>query len=253
MRFWVFSDLHLDVNARFPFALPEPWPDHDAVIIAGDLCEGMARGVQWIADQRLNQQPVIYIGGNHEHYGHERYADLAAARAQAALHMNIHVLECNRLKLGDVTILGCTLWTDYELYGTPAASMALAERLMSDHQMIALGRFKWSAAAAREEHAKSAAWLGAELAALPARNKTVVVSHHAPSQQSSSMRFRGHPLTAAFASDLSPLLSQAGVWIHGHTHSAVDYSQDGCRIVNNPRGYVRHETTGFQDNLVIEV
>ena len=29
------SDLHLDVNSSFPFALPEPFPDHDVVVIAG--------------------------------------------------------------------------------------------------------------------------------------------------------------------------------------------------------------------------
>ncbi len=253
MRFWVFSDLHLDVNAAFPFGLPKPWPEHDAVIIAGDLCEGLARGVQWIAETGLSAKPVIYVGGNHEFYGHDRIADLSDGRAAAAQHTNIHLLERDRITIADVTILGCTLWTDYELYGTPEASMAMAERLMNDHQMIAFGRLKWSAVAARDEHRASAAWLAKKLRLAKDRAKTVVVSHHAPSPKSSSSRFFGHSLSAAFASDLSPLLAQAGLWVHGHTHLAVDYVHEGCRIVNNPRGYVRHEMTNFQDTLVVEI
>jgi predicted phosphodiesterase len=253
MRFWVFSDLHLDVNARFPFHLPADRPDHDAVIIAGDLCEGMASGVRWIAAQGLNAKPVIYVGGNHEFYGHDRYLDVAAARALAAEHDKIHVLERDSLQLGLVTIHGCTLWTDYELSGDASASMAMAERLLSDHQLIAHGRLKWSARAALDDHRASVAWLGSRLAAHSDRARTVVVSHHAPSPNSSSLRFRGHPLTAAFASDLSHLLARTGLWVHGHMHLAVDYTHAGCRIVNNPRGYVRHETTGFQAALVVDI
>jgi Icc-related predicted phosphoesterase len=253
MRFWIFSDLHLDINARFPWVLPDPRPDHDAVIIAGDLCEDMAQGVRWIAAQALNNKPVLYVGGNHEFYGHDRHQGLADARHEAAQHANIHVLERDSIQLGDVTIHGCTLWTDYNLYGTPEVSMAAAERLLSDHRMIALGRLKWSAAAALNEHQASVAWLTERLASGIDQSKTVVVSHHAPTPLSSSARFQDHPLTAAFASDLSPLLSQTGAWVHGHTHRAVNMTHMGCRIVNNPRGYVRHETTGFQYDLILSV
>jgi predicted phosphodiesterase len=254
MRLWIFSDLHLDVNAAFAVSLPRVWPVHDVVVIAGDLREGMAAGVHWIAAQGLNARPVIYVGGNHEFYGHDRYDELARAREAARGYVNIHVLERDALTLGDVTILGATLWTNYDLYGTRTDSMALAERMMSDHRMIAHGAGAFSASSARSEHVDRVTWLESELRTLRQQNrKVVIVSHHAPSPRSISQRFQGHPLTASFTSELEHLLPGVSLWVHGHTHRVVDYETAGCRVVNNPLGYLRHETTGFSDDFVVTV
>jgi Icc-related predicted phosphoesterase len=254
MRFWIFSDLHLDVNAAFHVRLPERWPAHDAVVIAGDLCEGMAKGVHWIAAQGLNARPVIYVGGNHEFYGHDRYEELERARAAARGYDNIHVLDRDVLTLGDITVLGATLWTNYDLYGVREDSMALAERMMSDHRMIAHGAAAFSASSARAEHVDRVAWLEDELRAVRRTGrKAVVVSHHAPSPRSISQRFQGHPLTASFTSDLEHLFPSVALWVHGHTHRIISYEAAGCRVVNNPLGYLRHEITGFTDDLVVTV
>ena len=112
MRLWILSDLHLDVNSSFPFTLPDPVPDHDVVVIAGDVCEGMARGVRWIAAAGLDAKPVIYVGGNHEFYGHDRLEDVSAARQTARAFPNIHVLEGDRVDIAGRTFIGATLWTD---------------------------------------------------------------------------------------------------------------------------------------------
>ena len=91
MKLWILSDLHIDVNRRFPFELPTPHPDHDVVVVAGDICQGLAEGVRFIVSQKLNAKPVIYVGGNHEFYGHDRHEELANGRAEAARHPNIHL------------------------------------------------------------------------------------------------------------------------------------------------------------------
>jgi predicted phosphodiesterase len=252
MRLWVLSDLHLDVNASFPFALPEPFPEHDVVVIAGDICEGMANGVRWIARSGLTERPVIYVGGNHEFYGLDRHAELAAAREAAHADANIHVLEGDHITLDGKTFFGATLWTDYDVLGDRERAMNLAERYMSDHNMIRNSGRKWTARDALAEHTARVAWLQAGLAAQEPID-TIVVSHHAPSPRSCSSKFRGHPLNASFASDLGGLAAKAGTWIHGHTHTAVDYRIEGCRVINNPRGYVRHEITGFDEVLIVEV
>ncbi len=252
MRLWVFSDLHLDVNASFPFGLPNPFPDHDVVVIAGDLCEGMAEGVRWIAQSGLAEKPVLYVGGNHEFYGLDRHDELTAARTTAETVPNIHVLEGGSVTIGGVTFFGATLWTDYDLLGDRDRAMHLAERYMSDHNMIRVGARKWTASTALAEHTARIAWLKAELATCDPAN-TVIISHHAPSPRSCSSKFRGHPLNASFASDLTPLVAKAGTWIHGHTHTACDYRLEGCRVINNPRGYVRHETSGYDEALIVEV
>jgi predicted phosphodiesterase len=254
MRFWIFSDLHLDVNASFGFQLPAVRPAHDAVIIAGDVCEGMTAAIDWIVREGLNAKPVIYVGGNHEFYGFDRYDGLQRGREAAARAANVHLLERDQIVLGDVTLLGATLWTSYDLYGTRAESMAIAERLMSDHRMIAHGGGAFSATSARTEHLASVTWLDTELRPLRQRAaKTIVVSHHAPTPRSISQRFQGHPLTASFTSDLEHLMPGVALWVHGHTHRVIDHHVGGCRVINNPRGYVRHEVTGFDGALVVDV
>ena len=134
MKLWILSDLHVDVNRRFPFELPTPHPDHDVAIVAGDICQGLAEGVRFIASQGLNAKPVIYVGGNHEFYGHDRHGELAAGRAEAARHPNIHVLERDSVTIEGVEFLGCTLWTDYKYAGMreQARAMHWAARRMSD-------------------------------------------------------------------------------------------------------------------------
>ena len=79
------------------------------------------------------------------------------------------------------------------------------------------------------------------------------MSHHAPSPRSVSQKFQGHPLTASFASDLEHQFPGVALWVHGHTHRIADYEAAGCRVINNPLGYVRHEVTGFIEDLVVTV
>jgi len=239
MKLWILSDLHIDVNRRFPFELPQPRPTHDIVIIAGDICQGLAEGVRFIASQRLNANPVVYVGGNHEFYGHDRYGELADGRAEAAKHPNIHLLERDSVLIDGFEFVGCTLWTDYRYAGVreQARAMHWAARRISDHRLISTGKGAWSPEQALEEHKASRTWLSGQLAQ-SAPHPKIVITHHAPSRQSVQPRYRGDLLTAAFASDLDTLVAKANLWVHGHLHAPADYRLGNCRVVANPRGYV---------------
>lgn len=255
MKLWVFSDLHIDVNRRFPFALPNPRPPHDAVIIAGDICQGLAEGVRFISSQSLNIRPVIYVVGNHEFYGHDRHAELANGRAEAAKHPNIHVLERDSAMVDGVEFSGCTLWTDYNYAGMreQARAMHWAARRISDHRLISDGKSSWSPERALEEHCASRTWLTDQLARTTPHHK-VVVTHHAPSRQSVQPRYRDDLLTAAFASDLDSLVAKSKLWVHGHLHASADYRLGACRVVANPRGYVSiKEDRDFNPALVVDI
>jgi Icc-related predicted phosphoesterase len=255
VKLWVLSDLHVDVNRRHPLALPDPRPDHDAVVIAGDICHGIGGAISLIAGERLNAKPVVFVAGNHEFYGFDRHAELASGRAEAVKFSNIHVLERDAIEIGGVTFFGCTLWTDYNYAGVreQARAMFLAGQRLNDHRLIRNGKGVWTPQDALEEHEGSRTWLGAELRKAGAARK-VVVTHHAPSPKSVQERYRGDLMTAAFASDLRDLVGDAGLWIHGHMHAPADYVQDGCRVVANPRGYVGiKEDRQFNPGLVVEV
>ena len=96
--------------------------------------------------------------------------------------------------------------------------------------------------------------------------KTVVISHHAPHRLSVHRKYVGHPLTPAFASDLSDLMHRTDLWIHGHAHDSFDYWAGRCRVVSNPAGYslnrrgnlsgresLHLENVGYQASYLVEI
>jgi Icc-related predicted phosphoesterase len=252
MRAWIFSDLHIDVNARSPWLIPEPRPEHDVVIIAGDICQGLERGVRWIVEHGINEKPVMYVPGNHEYYGFDFDTEFEAGRAAAAEFINIHVLDRDAVAIDGVVFLGVTLWTDYQLYGERSADIAMmrAERSMNDHRVIRRQDRHWEGSDAVAEYDLSSKWLETQLDADNGK-RVVVVTHTAPSLKSVAAQYQTDLLSAA---NLDHLVERAPLWVHGHTHAGKDYQLGGCRVISNPRGYVRFgEDAGFRAALVCEL
>lgn len=244
MRIRVLSDLHLE-DAPFD----PPAAEADVVVLAGDIHNGAA-GVEWA--KRTFSQPVVFVAGNHEPFDAEFHATAAALRA-AADGSNVHVLDCGAAVIGGVRFLGCTLWTDFELYGAAerAAAIAAMRRIAPDFRVIAFGARAFAPEDWLALHRAHRAWLEERLAA-PFAGATVVVTHFLPHPGSIAPQFAGHPLNPAFASRLEPLVARPALWIHGHTHAASDYRVANARVVCNPRGYAR-EQTGFRAGLVVTV
>jgi Icc-related predicted phosphoesterase len=81
-----------------------------------------------------------------------------------------------------------------------------------------------------------------------------VVTHHLPHTRSLPPRFRGDPLNAAYASDLSDVIEtrRPTLWVHGHAHESCDYVVRTTRVISNPRGY-EDENKKFDANLVVHL
>jgi hypothetical protein len=225
------------------------------VVLAGDIHVG-TRGIGW-ASRHFAGTPVIYVPGNHEHYG-GRLQDVLAALQEEGRRRGVHVLEQEEVTLGGVRFLGATLWTDFELYGSDPASMEramnIAEAGMSDFQVVRYadeGRLR--PAHVRQIHLDQVRWLDERLAS--GSGPAVVVTHHLPHARSIHPRFEGGPFGPAFASDLARLLRPPiALWIHGHTHDSMDYMVNGTRVVCNPRGYIPYEPNeGFDPRLTVAV
>lgn len=259
MRLWILSDLHAEQSA--PVALPEPGEEFDVAVIAGDVHGSCAAAVEWLAAApQLRDKPVIFVPGNHEFFGSVLQENLAAGfEASTRTGGRVRLLHRANVTIGFVRFVGCTLWTDYRLLGTPKASMVIAGEELDDHKLIRyreasghISRFMpWLAAA---EHRLDVAFLVDELAK-PHPGPTVVVTHHLPSLGSIAARFRGSALNPAFASDLEWLMMECGpvLWVHGHTHEAFDYRVADGRVICNPMGYPTFRDTGFRRGLIIEV
>lgn len=252
MRLQIFSDIHFDVVDGFE---PRLAPGVDAVIVAGDLCEGIDRGIRWLRAHLGLEVAIVLVAGNHEYFARVRSEERAAGAAAAREH-GVTLLDDDEVVIGGVRFIGATLWADYELYGAERRDemMAIARRRMMDHRRIleAPGRF-----ITPEEslalHQASRAWIAERLAA-PHDGTTIVVTHHGPHPLSLADQYREDLLSAAFISDLSPLIERhaPALWVHGHTHVGLDYQVGPTRIVCNPRGY-GSENPAFDPALVIDV
>ncbi len=225
----------------------------DAVILAGDIDLGR-NGLEWILGY-FGTVPVVYVLGNHEFYG-QTIPKLAHQLRDEAEGTNVHLLENGRVDIGEVTFLGATLWTDFALNGDAVIGGLHAESGMNDFRKIRTlpGYRRLRASYVARLHARSVAWLRAELPGLQGR-KLVVVTHHAPSRRSIPDCYQTDPLNPAFASNAEELVASSGarLWVHGHIHRHADYMLADTRVLANPRGYPGEEVDGFDPNLVVEV
>ena len=275
MKIRVLSDLHLESDE--PEVIPHA--NADLVVLAGDI-HNHALGLRWAAETFDGAAPVVYVPGNHEYYDGEFGALESAMHDAAHAVDNVHFL--NNASLVDPDgrwrVLGTTLWTDFTLYGESdearAESIAAAGRAMLDSRGLiqltwphapdagnedsAAGPRDFTPADSLALHRHARAWLEAELAK-PFTGKTIVVTHHATHRQSLAARYADDRVSAGFVNDLPELVrAPADLWIHGHTHTAFDYTVNGTRVVCNPRGYIdrrsrQPENPDFAWDKVVEI
>ncbi len=259
MRLLVLSDLHLDIwrghHPKTDLAACKP----DVVILAGDI-HGGAKAVPWAAET-FGDIPVLYVHGNHEAYGRnldELEGDIYDA---SALWENVCPLDYGEYIDKGLRFLGCTMWTDFSLFGEErrAEAMLAAENGMNDYHAIHVvnnGYRKLCAKDTATLHFLHRAWLEDKLAE-PFDGKTVVITHMLPSMKSVPDHYKDDIISAAYASNLDDVALSADLWIHGHTHDSFDYMIGGCRVVCNPCGYPTRggntENELFNPNLIIEI
>ncbi len=248
MKLHILSDLHLEFGSFTPLST-----DADVVVLAGDISTG-TKGVDWAA-QTFPDVPVLYVAGNHEYYGHAM-PRLVGKLRQRAEGTSVHVLENDSVLLGGIAFHGCTLWTDFDLFGNPPLASRSAGTHMNDYRKIRI-QPKYSRLRPLDtllRHKQSLAWLRTALSD-HSRNTTVVITHHAPSLLSVAPARRDTGLSAAYASALDDFVetSRAALWVYGHTHYAADYRIGSTRMLSNPRGYSDEPVEGFRPGLLAEV
>ena len=170
------------------------------------------------------------------------------------------MLENDELVIEDTVILGCTLWTNLELYGDAEVAADHAKSMMNDYRIIKLtpDYRVLTTADTIGFYNKSFSWLSKKVKEHKDK-KIVVVTHNAPSIKSCLTKYKNDILTAAFVADLEGFISDSNikVWIHGHLHNTSDYMIGDTNIICNSRGYCgsfdSNESEGFDSGLVINV
>lgn len=261
------SDLHLEFHPDFRIRNTEnvPWLN-----LGGDICvaEYFTRGQnspkreitkQWleffeIASKEFDH--ITYILGNHEHY-HGIFTETANILREALAHLpNIHILNNEWIALPNgYHAFGATLWTDVNR-GDPIADNFMRQG-MNDFKLIQCSKTnyrKFTPSDSKREHHLALMAFDHET-----HEKSVFLSHHAPSYQSIHEDYRTgrySMLNPAYYSDLEQFIldhPQIKLWTHGHVHSCFDYQIGNTRVVCNPHGYGNENAQYFSSTGVIEL
>lgn len=248
MKIQFISDLHIEFG-DFDYRPT----DADLVIVAGDVNLGI-KGAQWLIES-IKDKPVLYVIGNHEYYKNAHPKLIGKLNATCA-DTNIHLLENAYYDHGDVRFFGATLWTNFELFGSPRIAGANCQSVMNYYKRIRRdpSYSKMRSIDIYRIHKKTITWLEKNLVEASDKRK-VIISHHAPSIQSVPEKYRTDMTTTAYASDLEYLMKdyQPELWFHGHLHTNSDYTIGKTRVLCNPRGYCDEPNLNFNPVLTVEI
>lgn len=264
MKFSVISDLHLE------FADLE-LPGGEVLILSGDVCEAKHVQAQYDVNNIMNEggpasgnfkrsdrytrffheecvkyDRVIYVMGNHEHYG-GRF-DKTHNYLASVLPQHIELLEKSYTEIDNVVVVGATLWTDCN--GADPITMMTLQSGMNDYRVVTNHYqdrgvyYKLTPEVTVEDHGKAKDFI-ASTAKKFADRPVVVVTHHSPSKRSTKPRYQGdYHMNGGYSSSLEDLIldnPNIKFWTHGHTHDTFEYPVGQCTIICNPRGYVGYE------------
>lgn len=251
MKLQLFSDIHVEFSPNSTFQIPTS--DADLILLAGDIGEGLA-GITWAAEQSQRAgKPVIYVPGNHEYYRHDitRHDDTMREHAQ---NLGVLFLNGDALDHKGYRIIGTTLWTSFQDDGGKDDWFAMdqAKRGMADYHCIWMESICLRPRYTQVLHASAVRFIEQQLAN-SSFDKSVVVTHHAPSHRCCNPDFPFSPMTRAFSSAVDHLLGKSALWLYGHTHASFDETLDGTRVISNQLGYPRERNHGFDPNKVIEI
>lgn len=264
MKLQILSDLHIDSYARRHKPLGSiPKTDADIILVAGDTANSDS-GMLWLQEQaRANNKPLVTIAGNHEYFSEDVLSFdkrfLSWDNFDDASFTGLKVLQCSEFEVGNVRILGCTLWTDYQFEATEETRDVVMS-FMRDYRQIKAGDQLFSPEISMGIHAQHRAWLKEALIKAHKDGKqAVVMSHHSVSPKSVSSKYAGMPSNAAFVTDFSHWMQEIWaptLWVHGHTHEAFDYIEGNTRVVVNPRAYpgeISSTALAFSWSKVVEL
>jgi len=264
IKFRIMSDLHLEFEPSNTETYPIPYIGEDYLILAGDIQVGIKKK-RWFK-RLLKHRSVIYVAGNHEFYNQDFDIQRRRMRAfQGWVNESAHrkgypglltFLDNSSFKAGfiagdsstTVKVIGSTLWSNID-----PANIANIMLGMNDYHLISKDGKKLKPVDTCEEFTRSVKFISDQVSAQGSDvDKTLVITHHAPSFLSVAEQFKGDNFNSAYASSLEYLMGNVDLWVHGHTHTSFDYNVGNCRVVCNPKGY-RDQNEDFNIDKVVEL
>lgn len=249
IKIQLLSDLHEEFLG-YNWDIPET--DCDLIFLAGDIGNGLY-GPEWAIRQSEKLDKIIlYVFGNHDYYTCD--LSILEEAKEYVKNTDVIILEKDVIDFDGYNIVGCTLWTDYNLYGPTGKVLAMhsAPKFMADHKYIEKYGRRFKPEDALALHEESIVWLKEQLYGL---KNIIVMTHHTPIAQTIGPEYRGDILSPCFANDLEELIFETKplLWCSGHTHFNIDLMVGDTRVVSNQKGYKNEGVLDFYPDKVIEI
>jgi predicted phosphodiesterase len=268
MVFRVVSDTHFEHWLPNPGADTKtflyqvlPWHDsdpHSTLILAGDISSHPVQRRDMLNEASARFKEIIYVAGNHEHYGGRLDTWNEEATALEAQFNNVHISRQNEamsFEPDDLQVLYATMWAPYGKTD-PLREMKLNNT--SDCHWIQ--KDVWSRRSCAKDYQEM---YTKELDSLrelckishSINQKCAVVTHHVPSLKMRHPRFPEDvsddmfmaPEAEAFMyEDWAPKF-----WFFGHTHKAWDIQIGNTRCISNPYGYPNEQYQGWVSAKIV--
>lgn len=252
-RILVASDAHNESRDKEAIVLPD-LTDVDVCIVAGDFDQPIAQAIRHLQAASGGDKDIIYVAGNHEHYGKVYRENVVEGYRACDECPNVHFLENEVVTIKGVRFIGASLWTDYAINGNARFGKMAAQRDIHDFEHIYESEGKLVTPEFFERlHDQSRRFITSALS-VPFDGPTVVVSHHAPHPGSIFHWYRGDQRNAAYVSDLTEVIYKGApdLWVHGHTHHSFDYTVFKTRIICNPVGYQDRPNPEYNPRLIVD-
>lgn len=189
--------------------LPKISQSADYLILAGDI--GIPRSElyqEFIQRASRDYAHVFIVDGNHEWDKTCRQvcsSHCPKSPPRPTLPTNVILLEQSTFRLGNILLAGATLWTPFVQPGRHYNAVQFFERVFSDPETQS--------------------------------NKIICISHHLPSYEMISPKFKTHPKNHRYANRLDHFFHgpyAPTTWICGHSHDMTDMMIHNTRCLINP-------------------
>lgn len=260
MKIFYCSDLHIDHAKDNAMTFPEC----DVMVFAGDISNGPKKTLAFFEEliRREGSAKIIYVPGNHDFYRsnlkavNDSFKELQTEHPDKFIYLNRDFVV-----IDDVLFVGCTLWSNLRMEnpGIHIISKMGIEWWINDFRMIN----SWNVNMMLDENLADYDFL-IKCSKMQAKKK-VAITHFAPHIQSIDPKYKDEPdhVNCYWVNNYPDHeVTLYDFWIHGHTHSSMDYVvrnpfyEKDCRVVCNPRGYenfVGPENPAFSYGKVLTI
>ncbi len=249
LKIQYISDLHLERDSNDAY-----WLEHrikpmaDILVLAGDITKLTKIGLSHPFFDRVSEdfEQVFMIAGNHEYYDITDLSLIQKESLDIDIRHNVKLYNNKSIKYKGVNFIFTTLWSHIEPYNIGAVISGVACFKHIKYGKNFITAHQWN-----ELHSMSKYFLVNALADIT-EGKTVVVTHHVPTQLCISSEHKNSSINNAFCVEMFDTIYDSNInfWIYGHSHRNIDTEINGTQVVTNQFGYVDMENNEHENKII---